>query len=211
MTCITALVLFLIATAGVKGFALMLLVGTVISLVTAVFATRAMLGLLARLQVVRATRGSWARPRPRSPSGSGSTSSAGGGCGSRSRSSRWCSASWRSPCKGLNLGIDFKGGTQVTFDTPTPQLVETVRARRCARSTRPRQGSDPGQGTRDRREVQELPPADGVADAEEREQAAQRPRERAPGDSSTARRTSPRASAGRSSAARLSRSSSRSR
>ena len=30
--------------------------------------------------------------------------------------------------KGLNLGIDFKGGTQVTFNTPTPQLVETVRA-----------------------------------------------------------------------------------
>ena len=30
--------------------------------------------------------------------------------------------------KGLNLGIDFKGGTQVTFNTPTPQLVETVRS-----------------------------------------------------------------------------------
>ena len=30
--------------------------------------------------------------------------------------------------KGLNLGIDFKGGTQVTFDTPQPQLVEQVRA-----------------------------------------------------------------------------------
>jgi SecD/SecF fusion protein len=29
--------------------------------------------------------------------------------------------------RGLNLGIDFKGGTQVTFDTPQPQLVEDVR------------------------------------------------------------------------------------
>ena len=47
VTCITALVLFAVATASVKGFALMLLIGTVISLVTAVAATRAMLGLLA--------------------------------------------------------------------------------------------------------------------------------------------------------------------
>ena len=39
--------LFLVATAGVKGFALMLLIGTLISLLTAVAATRAILGLLA--------------------------------------------------------------------------------------------------------------------------------------------------------------------
>src|SRR5439155_2800911 len=47
VTAITALVLFAVATAQVKGFALMLLIGTVISLLTAVAATRAMLGLLA--------------------------------------------------------------------------------------------------------------------------------------------------------------------
>ena len=47
VTAITAVVLFLVATAGVKGFALMLLIGTVISLLTAVAATRAILGLLA--------------------------------------------------------------------------------------------------------------------------------------------------------------------
>src|SRR6266699_4652314 len=47
VTAITALILFAVATAGVKGFALMLLIGTVISLLTAVAATRAMLGLLA--------------------------------------------------------------------------------------------------------------------------------------------------------------------
>ena len=46
VTAITAMVLFLIAVADVKGFALMLLIGTVISLLTAVAATRAMLGLL---------------------------------------------------------------------------------------------------------------------------------------------------------------------
>src|SRR5207245_8005596 len=47
VTAITAMVLFAVASAGVKGFALMLLIGTVISLITAVAATRAMLGLLA--------------------------------------------------------------------------------------------------------------------------------------------------------------------
>jgi SecD/SecF fusion protein len=45
VTAITALILFAVATAEVKGFALMLLIGTVISLITAVAATRAMLGL----------------------------------------------------------------------------------------------------------------------------------------------------------------------
>ena len=30
--------------------------------------------------------------------------------------------------KGLNLGIDFKGGSQVTFQTPQPQLVDDVRS-----------------------------------------------------------------------------------
>ncbi|MGH3004167.1 MAG: protein translocase subunit SecDF, partial [Gaiellaceae bacterium] len=47
VTAITALILFAVATAEVKGFALMLLIGTAVSLITAVAATRAMLGLLA--------------------------------------------------------------------------------------------------------------------------------------------------------------------
>src|SRR4029450_5137912 len=29
--------------------------------------------------------------------------------------------------RGLNFGIDFKGGSQVTFQTPQPQLVADVR------------------------------------------------------------------------------------
>ena len=53
VTAITATVLFLVATAGVKGFALMLLIGTLISLLTAVAATRAILGLLAGFSLVR--------------------------------------------------------------------------------------------------------------------------------------------------------------
>ncbi len=47
VTVITALVIFMVATAGVKGFALTLMIGVVISMFTAVVATRAMLALLA--------------------------------------------------------------------------------------------------------------------------------------------------------------------
>src|SRR6266536_457736 len=79
VTCITALVLFAVATAGVKGFALMLLIGTVISLITAVAATRAMLGLLAGF--------------------------------------RWFD----------NPSLMGAHGTQVTFQTSTPQPITDVR------------------------------------------------------------------------------------
>src|SRR4249919_630600 len=47
VTAITAMVLFAVATASVRGFALMLLIGTALSMLTAVLATRAILGLLA--------------------------------------------------------------------------------------------------------------------------------------------------------------------
>ena len=46
VTAITAMVLFAVATASVRGFALMLLIGTLLSLLTAVLATRAILALL---------------------------------------------------------------------------------------------------------------------------------------------------------------------
>jgi SecD/SecF fusion protein len=127
VTAITALVLFLVATAGVKGFALMLLIGTVISLVTAVAATRAMLGLLAGFR--------WFD----NPSFMGAKGAQHG---------RWLQIDFMGKrylwfaisglvvlvaavslgVRGLNLGIDFKGGTQVTFNTPAPQLVDNVRA-----------------------------------------------------------------------------------
>ena len=53
VTCITALVLFAVATAGVKGFALMLLIGTVISLLTAVVRHAGDARPARRLQLVR--------------------------------------------------------------------------------------------------------------------------------------------------------------
>ena len=47
MTLITAAVLILVATSSVKGFAVMLRIGVIVSIFTAVVATRAMLILLA--------------------------------------------------------------------------------------------------------------------------------------------------------------------
>ncbi|MHB8169151.1 MAG: protein translocase subunit SecD [Thermoleophilia bacterium] len=51
VTIITALIIFSLATAGVKGFALTLIIGVVISMFTAIVATRAMLGLLTNLRL----------------------------------------------------------------------------------------------------------------------------------------------------------------
>jgi SecD/SecF fusion protein len=128
VTAITALVLFAVATAGVKGFALMLLIGTALSLLTAVAATRAMLGMLADTR--------WFN----NPTFMGAKGQA---------ISNWQKIDVNSPkrrrlfltiatvaivasvvllvFKGLNLGIDFKGGTQLTFKTPNPVSLTKVR------------------------------------------------------------------------------------
>ena len=127
VTAITALVLFAVATAGVKGFALMLLIGTAISLLTAVAATRAILGLLAGF--------AWF-DNPRFM---------GAGKAQRARFLQvdfigkrrlWFAISGvvvllsvvALAFNGLNLGIDFRGGTSVTFKTPAPVALEKVRA-----------------------------------------------------------------------------------
>jgi SecD/SecF fusion protein len=126
VTAITAAVLFLVATAGVKGFALMLLLGTGISLITAVAGTRAMLGLLSNFR--------WFN----NPSFMGAHGAQRG---------RWLQIDFMRKrylwlgisavvvlvsalsvgVKGLNLGIDFKGGTQITFNTQQPTRLGTVR------------------------------------------------------------------------------------
>jgi SecD/SecF fusion protein len=126
VTAITALVLFAVATAQVKGFALMLLIGTVISLVTAVAATRAMLGLLAGFR--------WfSNPRFMGAQGQ--------------QTAKWLQIDFMRKryvwfalsgvvlvlgagalgIRGLNLGIDFKGGTQLTFKTPVAHTTGDVR------------------------------------------------------------------------------------
>jgi SecD/SecF fusion protein len=127
VTCITALVLFAVATAEVKGFALMLLIGTVISLLTAVFATRAMLGLLAGFK--------WF-DSPRLMGAHGAQTGKWLQIDFMKRRRTWFAISGTVIAisvvalgvKGLNLGIDFKGGTQVTFKTTQPTSVAKVRA-----------------------------------------------------------------------------------
>ncbi|TML49956.1 MAG: protein translocase subunit SecD [Actinobacteria bacterium] len=126
VTVITALVLFAVATAGVKGFALMLIIGTVISLVTAVAATRAMLGLLSGF--------AWF-DNPRFMGAAGQQSAKWLQIDFMRRRYLWFAISGvivvigaaSLGAKGLNLGIDFKGGTQVTFKTPKPVSLTDVR------------------------------------------------------------------------------------
>ncbi len=126
VTCITALVLFAVATAGVKGFALMLLIGTVISLLTAVFATRAMLGLLAGFR--------WF-DNPRLMGAQGAQVGKWLQIDFMKRRRTWFAISGTVVAisivalgvRGLNLGIDFKGGTQVTFKTEQPTSITKVR------------------------------------------------------------------------------------
>jgi SecD/SecF fusion protein len=126
VTAITALVLFAVATAQVKGFALMLLIGTVISLVTAVGATRAMLGLLAGF--------SWFN-RPRFMGAQGQQTAKWLQIDFMRRRYLWFALSGAILAlgagalgvRGLNLGIDFKGGTQLSFKTPTAHTTGDVR------------------------------------------------------------------------------------
>jgi SecD/SecF fusion protein len=126
ITAMTAVVLFVLATAGVRGFALMLLIGTAISVVTAVFATRAMLGLLAGFR--------WFN----SPAFMGA---------SGTQIATWIQHDYVGKrriwftlsiavvvisvaaigVRGLNLGIDFEGGTELSFTTAEPTQVEEVR------------------------------------------------------------------------------------
>jgi SecD/SecF fusion protein len=126
VTAITAMVLFAVATASVRGFALMLLIGTALSMLTAVLATRAILSVLGGF-------GWFDNPRFMGATGQGIP--------------RWLRIDFMGKrriwfaisgavvaisivaigVKGLNLGIDFKGGTQISFRTPEPTSLEQVR------------------------------------------------------------------------------------
>jgi SecD/SecF fusion protein len=125
VTAITAFVLFLIAVASVKGFALMLLIGTLISLLTAVAATRAMLGLLSGFR--------WF-DNPRFMGAHGQQTAKWLQIDFMRRRYLWFAISGviivagavSLGVRGLNLGIDFKGGTQLTFKTHAPQKQADV-------------------------------------------------------------------------------------
>ena len=121
---ITALVLFAVATAGVKGFALMLLIGT------------RDLARHRRRRDARDARPARRLPLVRQPALHGRRRASSAGSWLQidfmGRRYLWFAISGaivvdrrssRSRVKGLNLGIDFKGGTQITFFTPTARLA----------------------------------------------------------------------------------------
>jgi SecD/SecF fusion protein len=110
VTLLTAFVLFVLATAGVKGFAFTLGIGTIVSLLTAVVFTQALLGSMSRSRLLR------------SPSALGATRQGVRWHFDFMGASRWFFT--LSGCillvgalalatKQLNLGIDFKSGTRV--------------------------------------------------------------------------------------------------
>ncbi len=125
VTVMVAFILFMLATAGVKGFAFTLGVGTLVSLFTAVLATQAILTTMGRSSLL-------AR---RSALGAG-------GEGHRWKAdfmglSKWffsmsgvilliCALAIGS--KGLNFGIDFTSGTRITTNLVRPASEDQVRA-----------------------------------------------------------------------------------
>src|SRR5436190_145173 len=125
VTLMTAFILFILATAGVKGFALVLGIGTIVSLFTAVMATQAILGTLGRLPVLQspAALGAAKRRRPIRFDFMGA--------------SRWFFSmsgvilligALAIGSKGLNFGIDFESGTRITTAVQRPATENDIRS-----------------------------------------------------------------------------------
>jgi len=124
VTLLTAFILFVLATAGVKGFAFTLGVGTIVSLLTAVVFTQALLGSMSRSRLLN------------SPSALGA-----GGKGVRWHfdfmgASRWFFSisgvillvgALALATKQLNFGIDFESGTRIKVALVKPTDEEGVR------------------------------------------------------------------------------------
>jgi SecD/SecF fusion protein len=125
VTVMTAFILFMLATAGVKGFAFMLGIGTLVSLFTAVMATQAILGTLGRSRLFS------------NPTAVGAHIA-----GARWRfdfmgASRWFFSmsgmilligALAIGGKGLNFGIDFTSGTRVTTNLTQSYSEADVRS-----------------------------------------------------------------------------------
>ncbi len=170
ITLLTAFILFGLATAGVKGFAFTLGIGTIVSLLTAVVFTRAVLGLLGRSRILR------------SPAFLGAHI----GTGVRwhfdfAGASRWffsisgvilAIGALSFATNQLNFGIDFESGTKINVALAEPASVDDVRTslERCRRRRR-RGGQGPaGRAARVRR--QRLPdPGDDPAEGGRRRPA----------------------------------------
>jgi SecD/SecF fusion protein len=125
ITLFTAFILFVLATAGVKGFAFTLGIGTLVSLFTAVLFTQAVLSTVGRSKMLHSPRALGAgRQRVRWHF-------------DFSGASRWFFS--MSGCilaigaislatKQLNLGIDFTSGAKVTASLAKPASVDDVRS-----------------------------------------------------------------------------------
>ena len=123
VTILVAFILFVLATSGVRGFALTLGVGVIVSLFTAVLATRAILYALRGTRLLRSRAALGARDADPIR-----FDFIGG--------SRWffsmsgvilliCALAIA--IQGLNFGIDFEGGTRITAPLERAATVEQVR------------------------------------------------------------------------------------
>jgi SecD/SecF fusion protein len=123
VTILVAFILFVLATSGVRGFALTLGVGVIVSVFTAVLTTQAILFALRGTRLLRSRAALGARDsKPIRFDFIGG--------------SRWFfSASGlillicalAIAIQGLNFGIDFEGGTRITAPLERPATVEQVR------------------------------------------------------------------------------------
>jgi SecD/SecF fusion protein len=124
VTIMTAFILFILATAGVRGFAFTLGIGVMVSLFTAVLATQAILGQMSRSRLIS------------SPAALGVR-----GTGRRIRfdfmgASRWFFSmsgvilligALAIGGKGLHFGIDFESGTRIQSTFQRPASEDAVR------------------------------------------------------------------------------------
>ncbi|UJA20221.1 protein translocase subunit SecD [Thermoleophilia bacterium SCSIO 60948] len=124
ITLLTAFILFVLATAGVKGFAFTLGIGTLVSLFTAVLFTQAVLGVLGRSRFLT------------SPSFLGAREGQGNWKFNFTGLSRYfftfsgiilLVGGIAFATKQLNLGIDLESGTRFTAALEQPASVEDVR------------------------------------------------------------------------------------
>ncbi|HEY5942544.1 MAG TPA: protein translocase subunit SecD [Solirubrobacterales bacterium] len=124
ITLLTAFILFVLATAGVKGFAFTLGVGTIVSLLTAVVFTQALLGTMSRSRLLS------------SPSVLGAAGEGKQWHFDFMGASRWFFSvsgvilligGFALATKQLNFGIDFESGTRITAALQQPTDEEEVR------------------------------------------------------------------------------------
>jgi len=126
ITLITAFILFVLATSGVKGFAFTLGVGTIASLFTAVVFTQAVLAVFGRASWMRSPKLLGASPEQRVRWHFDFTGA-----------SKWffsmsgvilAIGAFAFATKGLNLGIDFEAGTRVKASLVDEATVDDVRS-----------------------------------------------------------------------------------